>query len=70
MKQGTYEIWWYFGYKEGKVFIFEDWNGFMRLVHSNVDGEVYDDSWNDVIKSGMIDIDPDFVDEKDVNSDF
>ena len=70
MKQGAYEVWWYFGYKEGKVFIFEDWNGFMRLVHSNVDGEVYDDSWNDVIKSGMIDIDPDFVDEKDVNSDF
>jgi len=38
----------------------------MRLVHSNVEGEVFDKEWNEVLKSGMIDIAPDFVDEDDV----
>jgi len=66
MKQDSYEVWWYYGHKEGKVFIFEDWRGFMRLVHSNVEGEVFDKEWNEVLKSGMIDIAPDFVDEDDV----
>ncbi len=64
-RQSPYEVWSYFGYKEGKIFIFEEKHSYLQLVHSNVLGEVFDREWDEVIKSGMIDIDPDFVDDED-----
>ena len=70
MKQDAYEVWWYYGFKEGKVFIFEEKAGYMRLVHSNVIGEIFNTNWDEMIKSGLIDMAPDFVDDDDVSSGF
>lgn len=70
MKQDAYEVWWYYGFKEGKVFIFEEKAGYMRLVHSNVIGEIFNTNWDEMIKSGLIDMAPDFVDDDDVGSGF
>lgn len=64
IKNEAYEIWWYYGFKEGKVFIFEDERTTYRLVHSNVEGEIYSKEWDEVLKSGMIDLNPDFVDDE------
>ncbi len=68
MQQDAYEVWRYYSFKEGKVFIFEEWLGYMRLVHSNVTGEIFNKNWDEMLKSGLIDIAPDFVDEEDDGS--
>lgn len=53
-----YEVWSYFASREGKVFVFEDWTGTSeyRLVHSNVEGEVYSSDWKQLIDQGYIDL--------------
>ena len=53
-----YEVWYYRSIREGKLFVFEDYSGNSdyRLVHSNVQGEVYNKDWQDRINQGFIDI--------------
>lgn len=53
-----YQIWYYRGIKEGKVFVFEDWTGTdeFRLVHSNVYGEIYSQKWQDRLDQGLPDL--------------
>jgi len=53
-----YQIWYYWGMKEGKVFVFEDWTGTgeYRLVHSNVYGEIYNQEWQDFLDTGIPDL--------------
>ncbi len=50
----SYEVWYYRTLDEGKFFVFEDWSGNYdyRLVHSNVDGEIYSDTWQDILDQG------------------
>ena len=53
-----YVIWNYYSIKEGQVFVFEDREGFgdYRLVHSNVDGEIYDGEWEQRLKQGTTEL--------------
>lgn len=53
-----YQIWNYFTFKRGAIFIFQDDGnlGDYRLVHSNVEGEIFDKDWDEAIKSGMLNI--------------
>jgi len=53
-----FDIWFYRFMKEGKHFVFEDWSGTLeyRLVHSNVDGEIYNQEWKDKIEEEMLEI--------------
>jgi len=53
-----YVIWRYFAVKEGKVFVFEDREGYgdYRLVHSNVYGEIYSDDWKRRLESGTLEL--------------
>jgi GWxTD domain-containing protein len=53
-----YIIWNYYAVKEGKVFVFEDREGYgdYRLVHSNVDGEVHSDDWEQRLKGGSTEL--------------
>ncbi len=46
-----YQVWNYRQVKEGKFFIFEDRTGYndFRLVHSNVQGEVYSEVWQEAL---------------------
>lgn len=50
-----YQVWYYHHMREGKYFIFEDWSGSFdfRLVHSNVYGEIYNQAWEELVKSGF-----------------
>ena len=55
----AYQIWYYRGVDEGLVFVFEDWMGHFsdfRLVHSNVEGEIRSDAWEDLLRQGFPDI--------------
>ncbi len=47
-----FEVWYYHSFREGAVFVFEDKQGFLdyTLVHSNVEGEVYSDYWENRVK--------------------
>ena len=58
MAGNPYDIWHYRTLKEGKVFVFEDVNNAddYRLVHSNVEGERFDEGWNDRINYEGLDI--------------
>ncbi|MFZ5980336.1 MAG: GWxTD domain-containing protein [Candidatus Zixiibacteriota bacterium] len=51
-------IWNYYSIKEGQVFVFEDREGFgdYRLVHSNVEGEIYDSDWEQRLKQGTTEL--------------
>jgi GWxTD domain-containing protein len=51
-------IWYYRGIKEGKLFVFEDQEGFhdFKLVHSNVQGERNDSEWADRLHNEMLDV--------------
>jgi GWxTD domain-containing protein len=51
-----YEVWWYFSIQEGIVFVFEDKYGYEdhTLVHSNMEGQVFSDDWNRLLKQGFI----------------
>ena len=51
-------IWEYYSIKEGQVFVFEDREGFgdYRLVHSNVEGEIYDGDWDQRLKQGTTEL--------------
>jgi len=53
-----YIIWNYYSIKEGQVFVFEDREGFgdYRLVHSNVDGEIYSEDWDQRLKQGTTEL--------------
>ena len=53
-----FDIWYYRFMGEGKHFVFEDWSGTLeyRLVHSNVDGEIYNQEWKDKIEEEMLEI--------------
>jgi GWxTD domain-containing protein len=53
-----YQVWYYDFLREGAVFVFEDEDGFgdFRLVHSNVDGEIYSDGWHEWLRIGGPDI--------------
>ncbi|MCX6835849.1 MAG: GWxTD domain-containing protein [candidate division Zixibacteria bacterium] len=52
-----YQVWWYYNIKDGVVFVFTDDRGFgnFRLVHSTMDGEIYDQDWDDAIRGGFLD---------------
>jgi len=53
-----YIIWDYYSIKEGQVFVFEDREGFgdYRLVHSNVEGEIYNGDWDQRLKQGTTEL--------------
>lgn len=53
-----FEIWYYRQLKEGKHFVFEDRSGTQdyRLVHSNVYGEVYNKTWEELIEQELLDV--------------
>ena len=53
-----FEIWHYRSMKEGKVFVFEDISNTedYKLVHSNVDGEVFNQAWQDRIELEGLDV--------------
>ncbi|MDF1544687.1 MAG: GWxTD domain-containing protein [bacterium] len=50
-----YQVWYYRYLREGKLFVFEDWSGGSdyRMVHSNVDGEMFDQEWDDYLTKGI-----------------
>lgn len=52
------QMWYYWEWKEGKYFLFADerHDFDFRLVHSNVDGEIYDKNWQNIIDAGWIDV--------------
>ena len=52
------QIWYYWEWEEGKYFLFADkrFDFDFTLVHSNVDGEIYDKDWQAVIDAGWIDV--------------
>lgn len=52
------QMWFYWEWDEGKFFLFADnrHDFDFRLVHSNVDGEVYDQDWQDIIDAGWMDV--------------
>jgi len=56
-----YQIWYYRGVGEGKLFVFVDArsNNEYRLVHSNVYGEVYNKYWESLLQQGFPDLDRD-----------
>jgi GWxTD domain-containing protein len=58
IRGNPYQIWYYRGVREGKIFVFEDWTGSgeYRLVHSNVYGEIYNKEWQDKIDQGLPDL--------------
>ena len=51
-------IWYYRSMKEGKLFVFEDALGYhdFKLVHSNVQGERYNQEWVTRLRDEMLDI--------------
>jgi len=53
-----YDIWHYRSMKEGKVFVFEDVNNTddFQLVHSNVEGERFDQGWQERINYEGLDV--------------
>ncbi|MDD5426251.1 MAG: GWxTD domain-containing protein [candidate division Zixibacteria bacterium] len=53
-----YVIWYYHSLKEGKLFVFEDREGYgdYRLVHSNVYGEIYSDEWKQRLEAGSTEL--------------
>ena len=53
-----YQIWYYHTVEEGKHFVFEDWSGTheFRLVHSNVDGEIFNELWEERMRGGYQDV--------------
>lgn len=52
------QMWYYWEWEEGKYFLFADerHDFDFRLVHSNVDGEIYDKNWQNIIDAGWIDV--------------
>ena len=52
-----YQVWWYYNIRDGVVFVFTDDRGLgnFRLVHSTMDGEIYDKDWDSVVRSGFLD---------------
>ncbi len=52
------QIWYYWEREQGKFFLFADqYHDFdFRLVHSNVDGEIYDKNWQQALDAGWIEI--------------
>ncbi|MEW6051386.1 MAG: GWxTD domain-containing protein [Candidatus Zixiibacteriota bacterium] len=57
-KGNPFVIWYYRGVREGKLFVFEDVEGYhdFKLVHSNVPGERSSDEWAQRLKDEMLDI--------------
>ena len=53
-----YEIWWYYSLKDGKVFVFQDTEGYgyFKLVHSTMEGEIFSGQWDEALRSGMFEI--------------
>jgi len=51
-------IWYYHSMQEGLVFVFEDLHGIQdyTLVHSNADGERFDEQWGEHSKRGLIEL--------------
>ncbi|MDH3891546.1 MAG: GWxTD domain-containing protein [candidate division Zixibacteria bacterium] len=52
------QIWYYWELEEGKFFLFADTRHDFdfKLVHSNVEGEVYDKNWQAIIDAGWVDV--------------
>ena len=52
------QIWYYWEWEEGKFFLFADYRHDFdfTLVHSNVEGEIYDKDWQKAMDAGWIDI--------------
>lgn len=57
-----YQVWYYHSVAEGKVFVFVDSRGSndYRLVHSNVYGEIFDKTWDNMLMQGYLDRTSDF----------
>jgi GWxTD domain-containing protein len=53
-----YQVWYYDSYREGAVFVFVDEDGFgeFGLVHSNMDGEIYSQDWEEWLRTGGPDL--------------
>ena len=54
-----YVVWFYDQIEEGKQVVFEDDEGFddFRLVHSNFEEEIFSKHWDQVLKTGLLEID-------------
>lgn len=52
LEGNPYQVWRYYEVREGAVFVFEDLQGdeVYTLVHSNVEGEIYNSDWNERLK--------------------
>ena len=52
------QFWYYWEWEEGKFFLFADYDYDFdfKLVHSNVDGEVYSKDWQQIIDAGWMDV--------------
>ncbi|MBU8932421.1 MAG: GWxTD domain-containing protein [candidate division Zixibacteria bacterium] len=61
VKRWPYEIWWYHSQREGYVFVFTNQYETYRLVHSNVDGEVFNQEWDELLRSDIMHTEPDWV---------
>ena|GEM_PF-445240 len=65
IKRSPFEVWWYHSQREGMVFVFEESHGTYRLVHSNVNGEIFNDEWAAILKSEIMESEPDLVPDID-----
>jgi len=61
VKRWPYEIWWYHSQGEGYVFVFANEYQTFELVHSNVRGEVFNQEWDDLLRSDILFTEPDWV---------
>jgi GWxTD domain-containing protein len=52
-----FSLWYYHSLKEGKLFVFQDLRGDNEytLVHSNMEGERFDETWDDFLKEELLD---------------
>ena len=54
----SFQVWYYNRFEQGYVFVFDDWSGNddYRLIHSNVNGEIFDKEWDERLKTGYMEI--------------
>ena len=53
-----YQVWWYYSAGNNFVFVFTDDRGLgiFRLVHSTAEGEIYNEDWDEAIRSGFLEL--------------
>ncbi len=54
-----YEVWYYYGYEDGKEVVFVDATGLdnYELVHSTFDGDIYSSYWYNVLRGSEVESD-------------